>query len=293
VLFHDFVALSKGEREGKRPFIWTLDAERRRRRVSVSKEIVQLAEERLGYWHQLRELAGLDVAEEVRDRLTDEAERRFREEVDTLRADYERRLQELRANLPAAVARRMARGLLAHGGGGKTVDELLRNAFAAPLPPLKGGNDPLPSANGANGADGDAGSTENAGSGAAATASSDTEEGARDAATAKAAVTPDAPPAAAAAAADVVDAGDDDLALEPWIESALCTSCNECTNINGQLFAYNEVNQAYIKDARAGTFAQIVQAAEKCPAAIIHPGTPLNPNEKNLEKWVKRAEPFN
>ncbi|MBT8405324.1 MAG: ferredoxin, partial [Gemmatimonadetes bacterium] len=95
------------------------------------------------------------------------------------------------------------------------------------------------------------------------------------------------------AEAPAADDDDDALALEPWIETALCTSCNECTQINGQLFAYNEQKQAYIKDPKAGSFAQIVQAAEKCPAAIIHPGTPLNPREKDLEKWMKRAEPFN
>ena len=39
--------------------------------------------------------------------------------------------------------------------------------------------------------------------------------------------------------------------------------------------------------------AQLVQAAEKCPALIIHPGTPLNPKEKDLEKWIARAAPFN
>jgi pyruvate-ferredoxin/flavodoxin oxidoreductase len=33
--------------------------------------------------------------------------------------------------------------------------------------------------------------------------------------------------------------------------------------------------------------------AERCPVDIIHPGTPLNPKEKDLDKWIKRAEPFN
>ena len=37
---------------------------------------------------------------------------------------------------------------------------------------------------------------------------------------------------------------------------------------------------------------QLVQAAEKCPVGAIHPGTPLNPNEKDLEKWLKRAQAF-
>ncbi|MEE8361028.1 MAG: ferredoxin, partial [Gemmatimonadales bacterium] len=71
------------------------------------------------------------------------------------------------------------------------------------------------------------------------------------------------------------------------------TTCDECTNINNRLFAYDDKKQAYIKDPRAGTFKELVQAAEKCPVEIIHPGTPLNPKEKGLEKWIKRAEPFN
>ena len=81
--------------------------------------------------------------------------------------------------------------------------------------------------------------------------------------------------------------------MEPYIETARCTSCNECININSKLFAYDENKQAYIKDQKAGTFAEIVQAAERCPARIIHPGTPLNPKEKDLGKWIERAQPFN
>jgi pyruvate-ferredoxin/flavodoxin oxidoreductase len=102
--------------------------------------------------------------------------------------------------------------------------------------------------------------------------------------------------AAVAAPAAVVatsPADDDGLAIDPYIDSENCTSCNECTNLNGKLFAYNANKQAYIKDPKAGTFAQLVTAAERCPAALIHPGTPLNPKEKDLAKWVKRAEKFN
>ncbi|NNL31487.1 MAG: ferredoxin, partial [Gemmatimonadetes bacterium] len=96
------------------------------------------------------------------------------------------------------------------------------------------------------------------------------------------------------AAAEAVEEDDDEPILaEPWIETARCTTCNECTNLNGRMFAYDENKQAYIKDALAGTFAELVQAAERCPAGIIHPGEPLNPKERNLEKWIVRAEPFN
>ncbi|HEX9085469.1 MAG TPA: ferredoxin, partial [Gemmatimonadaceae bacterium] len=88
-------------------------------------------------------------------------------------------------------------------------------------------------------------------------------------------------------------ADDDTLILEAYIDSDRCTSCNECTNLNNRMFAYNADKQACVKDARAGTFQQLVVAAERCPVSIIHPGSPLNPKEKDLAKWVKRAEKFN
>jgi ferredoxin len=95
---------------------------------------------------------------------------------------------------------------------------------------------------------------------------------------------------AAAPAPNDVDA--DTVRIDPYIDSDRCTTCNECTNLNKKMFAYNANKQAYIKDASAGTFAQLVMAAEKCPVSAIHPGTPLNPKEKDLEKWLKRAQAF-
>jgi pyruvate-ferredoxin/flavodoxin oxidoreductase len=100
-----------------------------------------------------------------------------------------------------------------------------------------------------------------------------------------------AAPVAAPAATAVAD--DDALALEAYIDSARCTSCNECINLNKKVFSYNGAKQAEIKDASGGTFQQLVLAAERCPVSIIHPGSPLNPKEKDLEKWVKRAARFN
>lgn len=80
---------------------------------------------------------------------------------------------------------------------------------------------------------------------------------------------------------------------EPWIASALCTSCNDCITLNGMMFKYNANKQAYIADASAGTYAQLVQAAEKCPARCIHPGTPQNPDEPELPALRERAKKFN
>ncbi len=79
---------------------------------------------------------------------------------------------------------------------------------------------------------------------------------------------------------------------EAWIETARCPSCNECQNINDTMFAYNENNQAFIKDIDAGTYRQLVEAAEACQVAIIHPGKPRNPNEPGLEELLERAQPF-
>jgi pyruvate-ferredoxin/flavodoxin oxidoreductase len=95
-----------------------------------------------------------------------------------------------------------------------------------------------------------------------------------------------APVAAGAPAA----AGD---TVAPWIESAMCTSCNECININGKIFAYDGDKHAYVKDPKGGPYKDLVRAAEKCTAQVIHPGTPLDPKEKDLDKLVKRAAKYN
>ncbi len=80
---------------------------------------------------------------------------------------------------------------------------------------------------------------------------------------------------------------------DPWIETSRCPSCNECQLINPQMFGYNDNKQAFIKDLNAGTYRQLVEAAEACQVAIIHPGKPRNPSEPGLDELIKRAEPFN
>lgn len=113
---------------------------------------------------------------------------------------------------------------------------------------------------------------------------------------AEAGSTATAPAAAAAAAAEqpapAGAAAEKPPSDDPWIETARCPSCGECTKINDQMFAYNDNKQAYIKDAAAGTYRQIVEAAESCQVAIIHPGKPRNPNEPGLAELLERAKPF-
>ncbi|MBK7405704.1 MAG: ferredoxin [Phycisphaerales bacterium] len=90
-------------------------------------------------------------------------------------------------------------------------------------------------------------------------------------------------------AVEEADAGFD----EPYVDTALCTSCNDCTNLNSRVFVYNANKQVVIGDPSAGTFAELVAAAEKCPARCIHPGKPSNADEPGLAELIARAKPFN
>ncbi len=82
-------------------------------------------------------------------------------------------------------------------------------------------------------------------------------------------------------------------AFEPvWIETPDCTTCDECVEIAPAIFQYNADKKAIVIDPTKGTFEEIVRSAEKCTAVIIHPGTPWNPDEPNLEQLIKRAEKF-
>jgi hypothetical protein len=103
---------------------------------------------------------------------------------------------------------------------------------------------------------------------------------------------PEARPAAPAKTTAETVPATENPSTEPYIETARCSSCNECTRLNARIFAYNENNQAYIKDPDAGTYRQLVEAAERCQLSIIHPGQPRNPDEPGLDELKKRAEPF-
>jgi pyruvate-ferredoxin/flavodoxin oxidoreductase len=93
------------------------------------------------------------------------------------------------------------------------------------------------------------------------------------------------PPAPAAA-----PAGD---YMAPWIDTEECTACDECIIINPQIFAYNDDKKAEIKNPDGGPYRDLVKAAEKCTAQVIHPGLPRDRSAKDIGKWIKRGEKFN
>jgi pyruvate-ferredoxin/flavodoxin oxidoreductase len=264
VPFHEYLELSSEERADRSPFIYTTNTEQQLGRLGVSAEIVTLAEERLAFWHVLREMAGILLSSKARSIAEAEVEADFERKSESLRAEYDTKLADLEAQYPQLVARRMAEGLL-RSGANLTVAQILeqadapldRSSIAAPVPPEVATLGVLPAPE-----------------------------------LEPSAATPTVAPAAAAARQPEAD-DDDDLSMEPYIDTELCTTCDDCIKVNKQMFAYNENKQAYITDARKGTFKQLVMAAEACPADIIHPGTPLDPHERDLDKLIKRAQRFN
>ena len=81
--------------------------------------------------------------------------------------------------------------------------------------------------------------------------------------------------------------------LVPTIDTARCSTCDECIKLNKRMFVYNANKKAEIGDLEAGTFREMVEAAEVCKVAVIHPGNPWNPDEPGLEALKERAAPFN
>jgi pyruvate-ferredoxin/flavodoxin oxidoreductase len=194
ILLGDFLQLTADEREGRFPYIWTVDKKNRLVRVLVSQEMVDSCEERQQFWQQLRDVAGIN-----RPALDETAI------AEKVRSELIRKVTETLGVAPSATAE------------------------VAPVP---------------------------------------------------APLVVEAAPAAGGHEA-------------VWIDSPECTACDECMNINGKIFGYNGKRQAVVLNPTAGTFLDIVKAAEKCTAGVIHPGTPWNPAEANLDKLVKRAAKFN
>ena len=203
--FHEFLEMEEDDREGNYPYIWMVDKKNQLMRVLCSEEIVLSAEERLQYWHQLKDIAGeMDQVD-------------INSVIEQTKVDMATRLSSTLLSLTASGDASLLSGALSGGNGA-----------------------------GANGA--------------AAT-----------------------PMAAAGAAAD----------FEPvWVETPECTACDECTDIAPGIFSYNADKQAEVINPTGGKYKDIVRSAEKCTAGCLHPGTPWDMGEKDVEKLIKRAEKY-
>jgi len=261
----EFLALPPEEAHPKVPYIWMVDADHTLQRAAVAWPVIARAKERLDLWHYLQENAGIHSyhVEQATARVRRELEAHWEQRLSDLEADHRRETELVRENTTRHAMEQLAAALLDL--------EMEGELLATPGPTVK-------------------------------------QVGQKE----KTLVLPTKPETAEPGDSTEIetisdhplkaeDLSDDDQeeeeeALDPgeaWIETPLCTSCNECINLNKRIFKYNADKQAYIADASAGPFSDIVKAAEKCPARIIHPGAPVNPNEPGLEKWVKRAEKYN
>ncbi len=100
------------------------------------------------------------------------------------------------------------------------------------------------------------------------------------------------PAAAVAPAPGGADAGGGEY-MAPWIDTEECTTCDECTDLNSRIFVYNAEKKAVIQDAEGGPYSDLVKAAERCTARIIHPGLPRDRTAKGIDKWIQRGQKFN
>jgi pyruvate-ferredoxin/flavodoxin oxidoreductase len=200
----EFLELPTDERQGKFPFIWTIDRNRNLNRLLVDSTMVASCEDRRHFWVMLKAIAGI-------------------EEEKTSVSDIEERIRQ-------EVVTNVSKGLMQLISGGAAMPDMAQQLATA------------------------------------------------------------APAAEAPAQAAPEAAGD---YMAPWIDSEDCTACDECTNLNPNMFAYNDDKQAYIKDPNAGTYMDLVKAAERCTAQVIHPGLPRDRSAKEIEQWIARGEKYN
>lgn len=197
----EFLEQEEEEREGRYPFIWSVDSKQELSRLLVDQDMVASCEDRRNFWVMLKAIAGAEKKPEPRE----DVEAKIRQEIIS----------------------RISSGLMQLAGGQGMA------ALAAGMEPTPVEVSPVPPQS----------------------------EGGEY--------------------------------LAPWIDSDQCTTCGECIKINPDIFAYDEHNKAYIKNPQGGPYSDLVKAAERCTAQIIHPGLPKDRSGKDIEKWIKRAEKYN
>ena len=204
----EFMDLPEDEREGKFPFIWSVDKRQHLTRLLVDSIMVKSSEERRDFWIMLKAIAGVRPPEAVAS-------------------------EDIEARVRRDVISKISSGLMKLASGSE-VD------FASEVEAL--------------------------------------------------AEEPSEPELIATVSKDSGAAGD---YMAPWLDTEECTACDECTNLNPAIFAYNSAKKAYIKDSLGGPYRDLVKAAEKCTAQIIHPGLPKDRSEKDIDKWIARGSKFN
>jgi pyruvate-ferredoxin/flavodoxin oxidoreductase len=132
--FHEYLELAENDRTAKVPFVYALDSERHLDRLVVSDEIVTLAEERRELWSQLKEMAGVEPCPRVREEVATNVEREHEKRESALRAKYETKLSDQRAEQAKVIVSRIVTGLFG--------DAVAPGAQSRSRPPRADGNAP-------------------------------------------------------------------------------------------------------------------------------------------------------
>ena len=236
------------------PFVWTMNRDNVMHRAVVSRELILACRDRLNYWHTLQEIAGVK---------SPHIEQAINDTTLTIEARKNSEISELKTVHTSELQE------LQNDATTKVMGQLAQVLMGMNPAAMQGDstssrNSSIPQS-----------SSETESSSPAESEESATEDNSEQSETV----------AASEPAAEVSE--------DPWIETMLCTTCNDCTNMNPQMFVYNDDKQAYIADPNAGTYAELVEAAEICPSRCIHPGLPLNSSEADLDELIERAAPFN
>lgn len=236
------------------PFIWAVDASGRAQQVAITRQLALACRDRLGFWRTLQELAG------IRNEHVETAVARAREQAEAKARQERDRLEASHAEELNQVRQNAAAEVMQRLAA--ALLDLDPATLASPQGPSERASAPSQQES-------------------QTTQLSDSQPAIEDTA-------PDEEQTASTPAEESTLEFD-----EPWIDSALCTSCNDCMAINPLLFVYNDNKQARIGDVKAGSYAELVRAAKQCPARCIHPGKPQDPDEPGLDELVAEAEPFN
>ena len=198
----DFIHLDNNQREGKYPYIWTVNHKMELSRLLVDQTMVESSEERRDFWIMLKALAGKD-----------------KPPIDK---------EDMEAKIRQQVVSNISAGLMQMAGG-QGLSELALGTGSA------GGQTQVQ-------------------------------------------------PKSAAATGEY---------MAPWVDTEDCTACDECIELNPNIFAYNDNKKTIIKNPQGGPYRDLVKAAEKCTAQVIHPGLPKDRSEKDIDKWIERAQKYN
>jgi pyruvate-ferredoxin/flavodoxin oxidoreductase len=94
----EYIDLSAADQQGKTPFIWSTDEEKKLIKLEVSQTLIHLVHERRKYWRTLQFLSGLDVAKLDSD---------HKAELDALQQQYKHAVDDRETSIDS-IARAMS-----------------------------------------------------------------------------------------------------------------------------------------------------------------------------------------